>query len=183
MKDLEQQLQALGIQSLQETGRPVSANPTYSGSSSTIAMDELMVASTQPSATPNVEVSLVDSHASIKIQSGRRSRQLLGLVKGLQSVGLSVLHLNVHSVEGTAFYSLSVKVILIMCITFLVINSKARKGASKCRYWSSVLHCLRWLPFLFRFSSIPKNKDKLIVSEVGFSRSNLIAFFVNLSEK
>lgn len=58
-----------------------------------------------------VEVSLADSHASIEIRSEKKQRQLLELVKGLQRVGLSVLHLNANTVEGTAVYSLSVKVI------------------------------------------------------------------------
>ncbi|KAK4751137.1 hypothetical protein SAY87_004619 [Trapa incisa] len=57
-----------------------------------------------------VEVSLVGGHASIKIRSEKKQRQLLELVKGLQRLCLSVLHLNVNTDEGTAVYSLGVKV-------------------------------------------------------------------------
>lgn len=73
----------------------------------------MSAASAQSSAASAVEVSLVDSHASIKIRSEKRQKQLLGLVKGLQRVGLSVLNLDVSTVGGTAVYSLSVKVTLL----------------------------------------------------------------------
>ncbi|CAO2188616.1 unnamed protein product [Urochloa humidicola] len=68
----------------------------------------------KPSAVAEVEVTMVESHASLKLLSRRRPRQLLRLVAGLQSHRLTVLHLNATSEDagdsGMALYSLSLKV-------------------------------------------------------------------------
>ncbi|OMO56174.1 hypothetical protein CCACVL1_26709 [Corchorus capsularis] len=58
----------------------------------------------------DVEVTMVESHANLKILSKQHPKQLLKLVTGLYSLGLYVLHLNVTSVENMVLYSLSVKV-------------------------------------------------------------------------
>ncbi|CAL5001594.1 unnamed protein product [Urochloa decumbens] len=67
----------------------------------------------RPSSVADVEVTMVESHASLKLLSRRRPRQLLRLVAGLQGHRLTVLHLNAASeVAGgdMALYSLSLKV-------------------------------------------------------------------------
>ncbi|KAK4744388.1 hypothetical protein SAY87_010700 [Trapa incisa] len=58
----------------------------------------------------DVEVTMVESHASIKIQSWRRPKQLLRLLAGLQVLRLSVHHLWVASSPDMVLYSVSVKV-------------------------------------------------------------------------
>ncbi|PKI45586.1 hypothetical protein CRG98_033902 [Punica granatum] len=58
----------------------------------------------------DIEVTMVESHANLKIQSRRRPKQLLRLVAGLQALRLSVLHLNVTSSDEMVLYSVSVKV-------------------------------------------------------------------------
>ncbi|XP_007047845.2 PREDICTED: transcription factor bHLH96 isoform X2 [Theobroma cacao] len=62
------------------------------------------------SSVADVEVTMVESHANLKILSKRHPKQLLKMVAGLHSLGLYVLHLNVTSVEHMVLYSLSVKV-------------------------------------------------------------------------
>ncbi|PUZ51916.1 hypothetical protein GQ55_6G229500 [Panicum hallii var. hallii] len=65
----------------------------------------------RPSSVADVEVTMVDSHASLKLLSRRRPRQLLRLVAGLQRRRLTVLHLNATSdARRMALYSLSLKV-------------------------------------------------------------------------
>lgn len=61
-------------------------------------------------AVADIEVTMVESHANMKILSKKRPRQLLQLVAGLQSLRLSVLHLNVTTVDDSVLYSVSVKV-------------------------------------------------------------------------
>lgn len=58
----------------------------------------------------DIEVTMVETHANLKILSKKRPRQLLKLVAGLQSLRLSILHLNVTTADGMALYSISVKV-------------------------------------------------------------------------
>ncbi|PRQ21341.1 putative transcription factor bHLH family [Rosa chinensis] len=58
----------------------------------------------------DIEVTMVDSHANLKILSKKRPRQLLKMVAGFQSLGLSVLHLNVTTVDEMVLYSVSVKI-------------------------------------------------------------------------
>ncbi|CAL9138874.1 unnamed protein product [Musa acuminata var. zebrina] len=61
-------------------------------------------------ATANIEVTMLESHANLKLLSRRRPRQLLRLVAGLQSLRLVPLHLNVTSVDRIVMYSFSLKV-------------------------------------------------------------------------
>ncbi|GFP90856.1 transcription factor bhlh96 [Phtheirospermum japonicum] len=58
----------------------------------------------------DIEVSMVESHANIKILSRRRPKQLLKMVAGFQSICLAVLHLNITTVDRSVLYSFSVKV-------------------------------------------------------------------------
>ncbi|XVE95241.1 hypothetical protein REPUB_Repub02eG0079200 [Reevesia pubescens] len=57
----------------------------------------------------DIEVTMVETHANLKILSKKRPRQLLKLAAGLQSLRLTVLHLNVSTVDEMALYSISVK--------------------------------------------------------------------------
>lgn len=63
------------------------------------------------SAVADIEVSLVDSHANLKILSKKRPGQLVKMVLGLQSLGLCILHLNATAaLHDMVLYSVSVKV-------------------------------------------------------------------------
>ncbi|XVE62966.1 hypothetical protein DITRI_Ditri06bG0161800 [Diplodiscus trichospermus] len=62
------------------------------------------------SAIADIEVTMAESHANLKIRSKRRPAQLLKVVSGLYSLRLSILHLNVTTFDQTILYSLSVKV-------------------------------------------------------------------------
>ncbi|PKA60015.1 Transcription factor bHLH96 [Apostasia shenzhenica] len=61
-------------------------------------------------AVADIEVTLVETHASLRILSPRRPRQLIRLVAALQALRLSVLHLNVTTLEAMVLYTLSLKV-------------------------------------------------------------------------
>ncbi|KAG8091389.1 hypothetical protein GUJ93_ZPchr0012g19851 [Zizania palustris] len=58
----------------------------------------------------DIEASMAEGYASVKVQTRRRPRQLLKLVAGLQQLGLTTLHLNVTTVANMVMYSLSLKV-------------------------------------------------------------------------
>lgn len=62
-------------------------------------------------ALADIEVSMAESHANLKILSKKRPRQLLKLVSGLQCMWLTILHLNVTTTfDQRVLYSISVKV-------------------------------------------------------------------------
>ncbi|KAK8480121.1 hypothetical protein V6N13_133182 [Hibiscus sabdariffa] len=121
VKELEQLLQSLEARKI--TGRS-SENPTdssifsgffyfpqYSTSSTThhrcaVAGGETMTSSS----AVNVEVTVVESHANLKILTKKKPKQVLKMVNGIQSLGFVVLHLNVTSVENLVLYSFSVKI-------------------------------------------------------------------------
>lgn len=89
------------------------AFPQYSTSSKNNCTDTSSPAAAdkpRPVAFGDIEVTMVESHASLKVLSKRRPRQLLKLVAGLQCLRLSVLHLSVTSADQMVLYSLSVKV-------------------------------------------------------------------------
>lgn len=126
MKELEQKLQTLEIQKRSHingysppptppqpfgdffTFPQYSINPSIEGGgegggSSTIAKN-------RPPAMAEIEVTMVENHANIKILSKKRYQQLLKMVAGLQCLWLTILHLNVTTIEGMVLYTLSVKV-------------------------------------------------------------------------
>lgn len=61
-------------------------------------------------AIADVEVTMVESHANIKVLLKRHPRQLLKMVLGLHSLRLMILHLNVTTMDDMILYSFSVKV-------------------------------------------------------------------------
>ncbi|KAJ9166528.1 hypothetical protein P3X46_021268 [Hevea brasiliensis] len=83
--------------------------PQYSSSRAPATGEESVVDQNQWSVA-DIEVTMVESHANLKILSEKRPRQLLKMVAGLQALRLSVLHLNVSTVDELVLYSVSVKV-------------------------------------------------------------------------
>lgn len=77
---------------------------TYSSESSESMTDK------RSAAIADIEVTMVESHANIKVLSRKHPKQLLKMVAGLHSLHLIVLHLNVTTVENLVLYSFSVKV-------------------------------------------------------------------------
>ncbi|KAJ1424712.1 Myc-type, basic helix-loop-helix [Sesbania bispinosa] len=61
-------------------------------------------------AVADIEVTMVDSHANLKILSKKRPGHLMKIVVGLQSLKLTILHLNVTTLDDMVLYSVSVKV-------------------------------------------------------------------------
>ncbi|XP_047155892.1 transcription factor bHLH94-like [Vigna umbellata] len=126
VKELEQRLHFLGAQKEGEgksdaggaTNMPFSeffAFPQYSTSggggggsdnSATVGEDVGEV----KSGIADIEVTMVESHANLKIRSKKRPKQLLKLVSGLHTMRLTILHLNVTTTGEIVLYSLSVKV-------------------------------------------------------------------------
>ncbi|KAJ6380188.1 hypothetical protein OIU76_016777 [Salix suchowensis] len=127
VKELEQKLQVLGAcKEMKEKSNggdqqrvsslPFSKFfifPQYSTSSihceSSAGKDEKLMKS-QSAAIADIEVTMVESHANLKIRSKRRPKQLLKVVSALHSMRLTVLHLNVSTADQIVLYCLSVKV-------------------------------------------------------------------------
>ncbi|MED6158109.1 hypothetical protein PIB30_029677 [Stylosanthes scabra] len=65
---------------------------------------------TMAAAVADIEVTMVDNHANLKILSKKRNGQLIKMVVGLQSLRLTILHLNVTTLHDLVLYSVSVKV-------------------------------------------------------------------------
>ncbi|KAJ0984647.1 hypothetical protein J5N97_003003 [Dioscorea zingiberensis] len=61
-------------------------------------------------ANADIEVTMVEGHANLKILAKRRPKQLLKLVAGLNNLRLMTLHLNVTTVEHFVLYCFSLKV-------------------------------------------------------------------------
>ncbi|CAI8585603.1 unnamed protein product [Vicia faba] len=58
----------------------------------------------------NVEVTLVDCHANIKIMLKKQNGHVMKMVIGIQNLGLNILHLNVSTLDHLVLVSVSVKV-------------------------------------------------------------------------
>ncbi|KAL0449395.1 UNVERIFIED_CONTAM: Transcription factor, partial [Sesamum latifolium] len=115
VKELEQLLQFLEAHKPSNQQQPNAAHsslfsnfftfPQYSTCPSTAAD----ATAERLSGVADVEVMMVESHANIKILTKRRPRQLLKVVAGFQSICLTVLHLNITTVDQSVLYSFSVK--------------------------------------------------------------------------
>ncbi|KAG6394491.1 hypothetical protein SASPL_145078 [Salvia splendens] len=79
-----------------------STHPTTSSSVDTVAV--------RGSSVADIEVMMVESHANIKLSTKKQPKQLLKLVAGFQSIGLTILHLNITTVDQSVLYCFSVKV-------------------------------------------------------------------------
>ncbi|KAE8657248.1 Transcription factor bHLH71 [Hibiscus syriacus] len=60
--------------------------------------------------TADIEVTLIETHANLRILSRRGPTQLSKLVAGFHSLYLSILHLNVTTMDPLVLYSISAKV-------------------------------------------------------------------------
>lgn len=87
-----------------------SSTNKQSNSNNSSPSTDSMLAEKQPIAIADVEVTMTERHANLKILSRRHPKQLLKMVTGLHSLGLYTLHLNVTTVGQMVLYSFSVKV-------------------------------------------------------------------------
>ncbi|KAI3820254.1 hypothetical protein L1987_07798 [Smallanthus sonchifolius] len=120
VKELEQQLQTLEIQkrTIINGYSPPPPQPfgdffAFPQYSIHPASSDGGVAATptknRPPAMAEIEVTMVESQANLKILSKKRHRQLLKLVASLKCSWLTILHLNVTTVEEMVLYTISVK--------------------------------------------------------------------------
>ncbi|THU48865.1 hypothetical protein C4D60_Mb06t03510 [Musa balbisiana] len=118
VKELEQLVQSLEARKRveQRMGAAPFADfftfPQYSTTGSRIANNDCADegATENRPAVADIEVTMVESHANLKVLSRRRPKQLLKMVLELQNLRLTTLHLNVTSIAEMAFYSFSLKV-------------------------------------------------------------------------
>lgn len=61
-------------------------------------------------AVADIEVNLIETHANIRILSRRRVKQISKMVTGLQTLYLTILHLNITTLDHLVLYSISAKV-------------------------------------------------------------------------
>ncbi|XP_068637455.1 transcription factor bHLH96-like [Aristolochia californica] len=120
VKELEQLLQSLEAQK-RMTHQSDSAGfspspfadfftfPQYTSSSTNSNSANETLAENR-SAIADIEVTMVESHANLKIFSKKRPKQLLKMVTGFQNLHLTILHLNVTTIDQMVLYSFSLKV-------------------------------------------------------------------------
>jgi hypothetical protein len=140
VRELEQLLQSLEVQRSLKEHNPNLSNPftgffrfpqysatsachCHGGAGKHTNKEEMPDRSPQsPSVAADIEASMVEGHASVKVQAPRRPRQLLRLADGLQQLGLTTLHLNVSTAGTTVMYSFSLKVRDVRFILYTVPN-------------------------------------------------------------
>ncbi|XP_057783844.1 transcription factor bHLH94-like [Salvia miltiorrhiza] len=114
VKELEQLQQFLEANNQQQPNEKLFSKfftfPQYSTCPSTTTSAAVDAVAERRSSIADIEVMMVESHANIKLSTKRRPKQLLKLVAGFQSIGLTILHLNITTVDQSVLYSLSVKV-------------------------------------------------------------------------
>lgn len=123
VKELEQKLQFLGVEKEKEGKSETVANtkipfsefftfPQYSTSGNNNCESSESNMGEVQSSIADIEVTMVESHANLKIRSKKRPKQLLKIVSNLHGMCLTILHLNVTTSAEFVLYSLSVKVCL-----------------------------------------------------------------------
>eukprot|EP01018_Ginkgo_biloba_P012184 Gb_17233 [translate_table: standard] len=62
------------------------------------------------SAVADVEVTMIETHASLKILSQKRPGQLLKTIAALENLDMTILHLNITTIDRSVLYSFNVKI-------------------------------------------------------------------------
>ncbi|XP_020532221.1 transcription factor bHLH94 isoform X2 [Amborella trichopoda] len=62
------------------------------------------------SAVADIEVTLIQTHANLKILSPRRPGQLLKTIAALENLELTILHLNITTIQHSVLYSFNLKI-------------------------------------------------------------------------
>ncbi|KAF7829216.1 transcription factor bHLH71-like [Senna tora] len=68
-------------------------------------------------AIADIEVTLIETHANLRILSRKSPRQLSQLVAGFQALSLTILHLNVTTMDPLVLYSISAKALIFFKLT------------------------------------------------------------------
>lgn len=90
--------------------------PQYTCSSQSQSQSQLAnsnnkyMTSKSKAAVADIEVTLIETHANVRILSQRRLRQLSKLVTAFHTLYLSILHLNLTTLDPLVLYSISAKV-------------------------------------------------------------------------
>ncbi|XP_058781250.1 transcription factor bHLH94-like [Vicia villosa] len=115
VKELEQLLQSMGGQkktkeNISLNGQPFSEFFTFPQYTTHNNNNNKLTMEQKQCAVADIEVTMVDTHANIKILSKKQTGQLMKIVVGLQNLRLTILHLNVTTLDQMVLYSVSVKV-------------------------------------------------------------------------
>lgn len=124
VKELEQVLQSLQFQKIKmenvdRTDHPkncLSILPLHQSSARCNSKCVLDTSSSQlraaegKSSIADIEVSLIETHCSLKILSKKKHGQLLKIVTALEGFHMTILHLNITSTDEAVLFSFNVKV-------------------------------------------------------------------------
>ena len=89
-----------------------SSSSTSNTSNNAASSSDVSAESGRPAAVADIEVTMVEGHASLKVLARRRPKQLLKLVVGLHQLRIPPLHLNMTTVDAMVLYTFSLKVII-----------------------------------------------------------------------
>lgn len=114
VKELEQLVQSLEVHKRTKDGHtdsPPFSNfftfPQYTSNNSQLVAPN----GSSSDSIADIEVTMVESHANLRVLSKRRPKQLLKMLMGLQTLQLTTLHLNLTTtVDNMVLYSFSLKV-------------------------------------------------------------------------
>ncbi|GKV13189.1 hypothetical protein SLEP1_g24240 [Rubroshorea leprosula] len=122
VKELEQLLQSLEAQKRLRSSEKSSNNSTPNSAMATISWpqcgigsegsenyEEEVKGSEHKSGPTKVEVNVIHNHVNLKIQCPRRPGQLLQAIITLEGLRLTVLHLNITSLQASILYSFNLK--------------------------------------------------------------------------
>ncbi|KAK8588115.1 hypothetical protein V6N13_087063 [Hibiscus sabdariffa] len=110
VKELEQLLQSLEAQKRMrkfEESNIISDNLVSKSAMEPDYVEEIKAES--KSGAAEIDVNVIHNHVNLKIQCPRRAGQLVQAIVTLESLGLTVLHLNITTSQASALYSFNLK--------------------------------------------------------------------------
>ncbi|KAK9040720.1 hypothetical protein V6N11_015861 [Hibiscus sabdariffa] len=110
VKELEQLLQSLEAQKRMRTFEE--SNSISDNSVSKSAMEPNYgeeIKAESKSGAAEIDVNVIHNHVNLKIQCPRRAGQLVQAIVTLESLGLTVLHLNITTSQASVLYSFNLK--------------------------------------------------------------------------
>ncbi|KAH9302795.1 hypothetical protein KI387_014378 [Taxus chinensis] len=119
VKELEQVLQSLQLQKLKTDSQGripdnclITTPQSSARSNSKYVLDNCIreLRAENKSAIADIEVTLIETHASIKILSKKKPGQIFNIITALESLHMSTLHLNITTIDHTVMFSFNIKV-------------------------------------------------------------------------
>lgn len=123
VKELEQLLQSLEAEKRRRDSDGNGIPPPFNAFFTSLQYRAYSGGECTAEPAADVEVAVVQSHVSVKVLAPWRRGRLVKAIAGLEELSLTILHLNITSLDHSVLYSFNLKVKL--CLNYTNLSNKS----------------------------------------------------------